>query len=108
MGGKCPQCVKWFPNVRSPTFCEVLLDIEICIGTVAHYSVVTETYDGVANQGVTGLFTGLGWGLVGTISKPAIGMLDLATGAATAVRESSRSSSKQGRNSIDRLGMRLL
>ena len=58
-------------------------------------SVVTETYDGVANQGITGLFTGLGWGLVGTISKPAIGMLDLATGAATAVRESSRSSSRQ-------------
>ena len=62
---------------------------------------VTETYDGVANQGITGLFTGLGWGLVGTISKPAIGMLDLATGAATAVRESSRSSSKQVRNSIE-------
>ena len=62
---------------------------------------VTETYDGVANQGITGLFTGLGWGLVGTISKPAIGMLDLATGAATAVRESSRSSSRQGRNSLD-------
>ena len=40
-------------------------------------SVVTETYDGVAKEGITGLFTGLGWGLVGTISKPAIGMLDL-------------------------------
>ncbi|TRY62990.1 hypothetical protein TCAL_03981 [Tigriopus californicus] len=58
-------------------------------------SVVTETYDGVANDGITGLFTGLGWGLIGTISKPAIGVLDLATGAATAVRESSKSAFKQ-------------
>ncbi len=58
-------------------------------------SVVTETYDGVAHDGISGFFSGLGWGLVGTISKPAIGVLDLATGAATAVRESSRSSSKQ-------------
>lgn len=58
-------------------------------------SVVTETYDGVANDGITGLFTGLGWGLIGTISKPAIGVLDLATGAASAVRESSKSSLKQ-------------
>ena len=33
-------------------------------------SVVTETYDGVANDGVSGFFTGLGWGLIGTISKP--------------------------------------
>ena len=30
-------------------------------------SIVLETYDGVANEGVTGFFTGLGWGLVGTI-----------------------------------------
>ena len=35
-------------------------------------SVVTETYDGVANDGVSGFFTGLGWGLIGTISKPGI------------------------------------
>ena len=51
----------------------------------------TETYIGVANEGLTGFFTGLGWGLVGTITKPAIGVLDLATGAATAVKESSKS-----------------
>ena len=30
-------------------------------------SIVTETYDGVAHEGITGFFTGLGWGLVGTI-----------------------------------------
>ena len=55
----------------------------------------SETYIGVANEGVTGFFTGLGWGLVGTITKPAIGILDLATGAATAVKESSKSVYKQ-------------
>ena len=37
------------------------------------------------------LIAGIGWGVVGTLSKPAIGVLDLATGAANAVRESSRS-----------------
>lgn len=42
----------------------------------------------------TGFFTGLGWGLIGTISKPAIGVLDLATGTATAIKESSKSSLK--------------
>ena len=51
----------------------------------------SETYIGVANEGITGFFTGLGWGLVGTVTKPAIGVLDLATGAATAVKESSKS-----------------
>jgi len=60
-----------------------------------HFSYLTisasETYIGVANEGITGFFTGLGWGLVGTITKPAIGVLDLATGAATAVKESSKS-----------------
>ena len=34
--------------------------------------------------------SGIGWGVVGTLTKPAIGVLDLATGAANAVRESSR------------------
>ena len=54
-------------------------------------SIVTETYEGVANDGLSGLFSGLTWGLIGTVSKPALGVLDLATGAATAVKESSRS-----------------
>ena len=57
---------------------------------ILHIS-ASETYIGVANEGITGFFTGLGWGLVGTITKPAIGVLDLATGAATAVKESSKS-----------------
>ena len=36
------------------------------------------------------MFAGIGWGVVGTLTKPAIGVLDLATGAANAVRDSSR------------------
>lgn len=54
-------------------------------------SVITQTYDGVMNQGgVSGLLFGLGKGLLGTFTKPAVGMLDFASGAATAVRDSSR------------------
>ena len=59
------------------------------------YFLASETYIGVASEGITGFFTGLGWGLVGTITKPAIGVLDLATGAATAGKESSKSVYKQ-------------
>ena len=58
-------------------------------------SIVSEPYNGFRQEGVGGFFSGLGWGLVGTISKPAIGVLDFASGAATAVKESSRSVSKQ-------------
>ena len=43
-------------------------------------SIVTETYEGVASDGLSGLFSGLTWGLIGTVSKPALGVLDLATG----------------------------
>ena len=50
---------------------------------------------GLSNEGIGGLFTGFGKGLVGTVTKPAVGVLDLATGAASAVRDSSRSSSKE-------------
>jgi hypothetical protein len=51
---------------------------------------ITQPYEGFNREGVGGFFTGIGWGLVGTISKPAIGVLDFASGAATAVKESSR------------------
>ena len=44
---------------------------------------------------MSGLFTGFGKGLVGMVTKPTVGILDLATGAASAVRDSSRSSSKE-------------
>ena len=53
-----------------------------------------EPYHGGMNDGFTGFLSGLGWGLVGTVSKPAIGVLDLATGAATAVKEANKSKLK--------------
>ncbi|XP_054162795.1 intermembrane lipid transfer protein VPS13D-like [Oppia nitens] len=53
-------------------------------------SIITQTYEGAVKEGVPGIFVGLGKGLVGTITKPAVGMLDFATGAASAVRESTR------------------
>lgn len=37
-----------------------------------------------------GLISGLGKGLVGTVTKPVVGVLDLASETATAVRDSSR------------------
>ena len=58
-------------------------------------SVFSQTFEGVSNEGLSGLFTGLGKGLVGIVTKPAVGILDLANGAASAVRDSSRSSSKE-------------
>lgn len=58
-------------------------------------SVVTETYDGFANNGISGIVPGLMWGLVGTISKPALGVLDMATETASAVRESSKTAAHQ-------------
>lgn len=53
-------------------------------------SIISQTYEGVVTEGVPGLFFGLGKGLIGTITKPAVGMLDFATGAASAVRDTSR------------------
>ncbi|KAG1679364.1 Vacuolar protein sorting-associated protein 13D [Nymphon striatum] len=53
-------------------------------------SLITQTYSGAANEGVQGFFSGIGKGLVGTVTKPAAGVLDLATGAASAVRDTSR------------------
>lgn len=37
-----------------------------------------------------GFVTGLGKGIVGTVTKPVVGMLDLASETASAVRDSSR------------------
>ncbi|XP_078044296.1 vacuolar protein sorting 13D isoform X1 [Augochlora pura] len=54
-------------------------------------SIFKQTYDGAANEGFPGFFAGFGKGVVGTITKPVVGMLDLATETATAVRETSRS-----------------
>ncbi|KAL6266404.1 hypothetical protein P5V15_003257 [Pogonomyrmex californicus] len=54
-------------------------------------SIFKQTYDGATNEGFPGFFTGFGRGVVGTITKPVVGVLDLATETASAVRETSRS-----------------
>ncbi|OWF52509.1 Vacuolar protein sorting-associated protein 13D [Mizuhopecten yessoensis] len=56
-------------------------------------SIVTQTYEGVKEEGVEGLFTGFGKGMIGTVTKPVAGVLDLASGAANAVKDTSSSSS---------------
>lgn len=53
-------------------------------------SIVTQTFDGVVSDGVEGLVSGFGKGLLGTVTKPAVGILDFATGVSTAVRETVR------------------
>jgi len=57
-------------------------------------SLITEPFEGARTEGVSGFFAGVGHGVVGTLTKPAIGVLDFATGAASAVRDSSRSASR--------------
>ena len=48
-------------------------------------SIATQTYRGFNENGFTGAFAGLGRGAVGTVSKPIVGVLDLATGIASAI-----------------------
>lgn len=55
-------------------------------------SIFTQTYEGASSEGFPGFISGFGKGLVGTVTKPAAGVLDFATGAASAVRDTSRSS----------------
>ncbi|KFM78297.1 Vacuolar protein sorting-associated protein 13D, partial [Stegodyphus mimosarum] len=55
-------------------------------------SVFTQTYEGAVQEGVQGFFSGLGKGIVGTVAKPAVGFLDFASGAASAVRDTSKGS----------------
>lgn len=57
-------------------------------------SIVKNTYNGAQADGVSGMFLGLGKGMLGTITKPMIGVLDLASETANAVRETSKSSSR--------------
>ena len=55
-------------------------------------SIVKHTYNGAQADGLPGFISGLGKGIVGTVTKPVIGMLDLASETANAVRETSKSS----------------
>ncbi|KAK9889536.1 hypothetical protein WA026_006891 [Henosepilachna vigintioctopunctata] len=54
-------------------------------------SIFKQVYEGVANDGIQGAFSGMGKGLVGAFTKPVVGVLDLASETARAVRDSSRS-----------------
>lgn len=53
-------------------------------------SLVKHSYEGAAAEGVAGFLAGVGKGLVGTVTKPVIGVLDLAAETAAALRETSR------------------
>lgn len=51
-------------------------------------SVITSTVEGVKTEGgVSGFFSGLGKGLVGTVTKPMAGALDFASETAQTVRD---------------------
>lgn len=56
------------------------------------YSIVKHTSAGIKKDGVQGILPGFGIGLLGTVTKPVIGVLDLASETANAVRETSKSS----------------
>lgn len=49
-----------------------------------------QAYEGATNEGIPGFFSGVGKGLVGAVAKPVVGVLDLASETARAVRDSSR------------------
>jgi vacuolar protein sorting-associated protein 13D len=57
-------------------------------------SVVTQPYEGFLAGGVSGLLFGVGRGIIGTVAKPAAGILDLATETANAVRDRSRNENR--------------
>ncbi|XP_025097802.1 vacuolar protein sorting-associated protein 13D-like isoform X4 [Pomacea canaliculata] len=56
-------------------------------------SLVHQAYKGTRDEGFEGLFKGVGKGVLGTITKPVSGVLDLTTGVANALRDTSRGSS---------------
>ena len=57
-------------------------------------SVFSQTYRGFTENGLSGAFIGLGKGAIGTVSKPVVGILDLANGVATAIRDTSKTIDK--------------
>lgn len=57
-------------------------------------SIFTQPYAGAQTDGLPGFISGLGKGIVGTVTKPVIGVLDLASETANAVRERSKSSNR--------------
>lgn len=57
-------------------------------------SIIVDSYVGAQADGIHGFISGLGKGIVGTVTKPVIGVLDLASETANAVRERSKSSNR--------------
>ena len=55
---------------------------------------------GINEDGVTGAVTGLAKGLIGTVAKPAAGLLDFASGTTLAITQSTRSSESIGKLEI--------
>ncbi|MPC13445.1 Vacuolar protein sorting-associated protein 13D [Portunus trituberculatus] len=53
-------------------------------------SIVSQTYTGATQEGLPGFISGFAKGMVGTVTKPAIGLLDLASSTSLAVRDSSK------------------
>lgn len=49
-----------------------------------------QAYEGATNEGVQGLVSGIGKGIVGAVTKPVVGLLDLTSETARAVRDSSK------------------
>lgn len=65
---------------------EILVPLLGIIGGLT--SVITSTVEGVKTEGgVSGFISGLGKGLVGTVTKPVAGALDFASETAQAVRD---------------------
>lgn len=58
------------------------------------FGIVLQPYYGAQSDGLPGFISGLGKGIVGSVTKPVIGVLDLASETANAVRESSKSSNR--------------
>ncbi|XP_076824042.1 intermembrane lipid transfer protein VPS13D-like isoform X2 [Clavelina lepadiformis] len=56
--------------------------------------IVTQPIKGAKSEGAKGFFTGIGKGLLGTVTKPVTGVLDLASGSASAIREISTSTDR--------------
>ncbi|XP_033641822.1 vacuolar protein sorting-associated protein 13D-like isoform X2 [Asterias rubens] len=56
-------------------------------------SIFTQTYQGISEDGVEGLVKGFGKGVIGTVAKPVVGVMDLASGTMAAIRSSTVSES---------------
>ena len=61
---------------------------------------IKQPYKGVVEDGVPGLVKGFAKGIVGTVSKPMVGILDFTNEMAIAIKEDSRSSNSILKNRI--------